>query len=194
MAYQRCGRRPLRIELHGAPELLFGAGPIPVPVQQREAQDGVRGRQALVQLQRAERRLPGAGIVVEQGARLGQARIGRGERGVGVDGPLEVLDRRLKVVGGPAGQVLLALRVGFRGWRGRRLGGRRGDRRRNLEPGDQQCTSGEDGKFSHLPSSIARYAPSGFDHGQADQGVRRNSIVHSSPTWLPPSGEKACSQ
>ena len=44
----------------------------------------------------------------------------------------------------PAGQVRLALSVGFRGWRGRRrLGSHR-------EPGDQQHTSGEAGKFSHL--------------------------------------------
>lgn len=69
----------------------------------------MRGRQALVQLQRAERRLTGAGVVINQGARLGEARVSRGERGIGVDGPLEILDRRLKIVGGPPGEALLAL-------------------------------------------------------------------------------------
>ena len=72
------------------------------------------GRQAIVEVQRVARRFPGAEIVVEQGARFGQAREGGRERGIGRGGPLEVLDRRAQVGGGAAGEMLLALREGRR--------------------------------------------------------------------------------
>ena len=144
-------RRALGIDLQGAAELRFGAGPVPVAVQTGKAQDGMRGRQALVEGQRAVRRFPGAEVVVEQGARFGKTREGGRERGIGGGGLLEILDRRAQVTDGAAGEVLLAPREGFRRWSGRRrLGsrrGRRGDRRRDLEPGDQQCASDVDGDF-----------------------------------------------
>src|SRR3954451_18307420 len=100
----------------------------------------------LVEGQTAEGGLAGAAIVEEQGTRFGQARPGGGERGIGVDGKLEVPGRRPEVIGGAAPQVLLALRKGLC---------RRGGRLRGRGHGEQQDASPKDGKISHWPQSIA---------------------------------------
>ncbi len=128
----RCGT--LGLELKRALELRFGAGPVPVAVQPDEAQDSVSVGQTLVECQRAERRLPGSGVVIEQGTRFGQTREGRRERGIGGGCLLEIPERRAQVVECPAGQVRLALRTGLRR-PGLRLGsGTCRGRRRDLDP------------------------------------------------------------
>src|SRR5436305_823869 len=103
----------------------------------------------LVEADPAEGGLAGAAVIEEQGARLGQARPGGRERGIGGGGPLEVLDRRAEVVGGAVAQVLLAFGEGLR---------RRGGRLRGRGHGDQQRTSCLEDDLSHCEQYSAMEA------------------------------------